>query len=216
MPTPRAVIFANGTLPDVEAAKRLLQAGDYWIAADGGSRHALECGRAPDLLIGDLDSVPEPTRDSLLRAGTKIQSYAAEKDETDLELAIGFALRNGFSPILILAGLGGRTDQTLANLALLTDPALREFNIRMDDGCEEAICISAELRLQGAAGDTVSLIPFGTPAEGVSTEGLQYPLHGETLLPCRSRGVSNRMLGLHATITLEKGVLICIHTRLKT
>jgi thiamine pyrophosphokinase len=216
MPDPRAVIFANGILPDVEAAKRLLQDGDYWIAADGGSRHALECGRAPDLLIGDLDSVPDPVRDSLLSAGTKIEPFAVEKDETDLELAIGFALRKGFSSILIIAGLGGRTDQTLTNLSLLTDPALRDHDIRMDDGCEEVVCIRGELSLHGEAGDTLSLIPLGLPAEGVFTDGLQYPLRGETLLPFRSRGVSNRMLGERATITLKKGVLICIHTRRKT
>ena len=116
MPHPRAVIFANGTLPDLQAAQRLLREGDLWIAADGGSRHALALGRAPDVVIGDLDSLPDPVRDSLLRAGTKIQSFPAEKDETDLELALAYAVREGCSSIRILAGLGGRTDQTLANL----------------------------------------------------------------------------------------------------
>jgi thiamine pyrophosphokinase len=213
MANPRAVIFANGTLPDVEAAKHFLQKDDYWIAADGGCRNALACGRAPDILIGDLDSVPEPIRQSLLQAGTKIQPFAVEKDETDLELAIWFALRKGHTAILIIAGLGGRTDQILANLSLLTDPALSEFDIRMDDGREEVIRIQGEFRLQGESGDVVSLMPFGVPAEGVFTDGLRYPLHGETLVPFRTRGVSNRMLGDSATISVERGVLLCIHTR---
>jgi thiamine pyrophosphokinase len=216
MPAARAVIFANGMLPDTEAVKRLLREDDYWIAADGGCRHALACGRAPDILIGDLDSVPDPLRDPLLQAGTKIQPFSVDKDETDLELAVWFALEKGYSSILILAGLGGRTDQTLANLSLLADPALREFDIRMDDGREEAVCIRGkEFRLQGERGDVVSLLPLGVPAEGVVTDGLEFPLRGETLNPFRTRGVSNRLLGDSATISVERGALLCIHTRSK-
>jgi thiamine pyrophosphokinase len=209
----RAVIFANGTLPSIDAARSLLKEGDYWIAADGGSVHALACGRAPDLLIGDLDSLADPIRDSLRRAGTEVRSHPSEKDETDLELAIWFALREEFSSIRIIGGLGGRTDQIVANLSLLADPALREFDIRIDDGREEAVCVRESAELLGALGDVVSLIPFGMAAEGVVTKGLYYPLREETLLPSRTRGVSNRMTESKAEISLERGVLLCIHTR---
>jgi thiamine pyrophosphokinase len=209
----RAVIFANGTLPDLGAARRLLREDDYWIAADGGCKHALACGHAPDVLIGDFDSVPDSVRESLLLAGTRMQSFPAEKDETDLELAIWFALQEGYSSILILAGLGGRTDQMLANLSLLTDPALSEYDIRIDDGLEEVVRVGEETVLHGAPGDIVSLLPLGVPAEGVATEGLKYPLRGEILAPHKTRGVSNRMQSNKATISVERGVLLCIHTR---
>jgi thiamine pyrophosphokinase len=209
----RAVIFANGTLPDVKSAKSILRPDDFWIAVDGGSRHALACGRAPDVLIGDLDSLPDPVRESLRRAGTKVRSHPAEKDETDLELAVWFALREEFSSILVVGGLGGRTDQAVANLSLLADPALREYDIRIDDGREEALCVRESAVLLGAAGDIVSLIPFGMAAEGVVTKGLEYPLREETLVPYRTRGVSNRMKESKAEISLERGVLLCIHTR---
>lgn len=213
MPNRRAVIFANGNLPDLKAAKKLLRGDDFWIAADGGSKHALACGRAPDVLIGDLDSIPDPVRVTFRRAGTNMQTHPAEKDETDLELAVWFALEEEFSSIRIIGGLGGRTDQTLANLSLLADPALREYDIRIDDGVEEALCVRESAVLLGAPGDIVSLIPFGMAAEGVVTKGLKYPLREETLRANRTRGVSNRMLGREAEISLERGVLLCIHTR---
>jgi thiamine pyrophosphokinase len=212
----RAVIFANGSLPDPEAAKRLLREDDHWIAADGGSRHALALGSAPDVLIGDLDSLPDEVRDSLQHAGTKIQPFAPDKDETDLELALAYAVREGYSGILILAGLGGRTDQTLANLSLLTDPALEALDVRIDDGCEEAFRIGKATAVLGSAGDLISLLPIGVPAEGVTTDGLMFPLRGETLVPFRTRGISNRMMGARATITVERGILLCIHTRSAT
>jgi thiamine pyrophosphokinase len=212
----RAVIFANGVLPDPTAILPFLRKDDYWIAADGGSKHALECGRAPDMLIGDLDSISATIRESVLRAGTRIQPFLAEKDETDLELAIWFALREGFSAIRIVAGLGGRTDQILANLSLLSDPALAEFDIRIDDGREEVVRAGEETALVGSPGDTISLLPLGIPAEGVVTRGLQYPLRGETLFPYKTRGVSNRMQSTTATVSVERGVLLCIHTRSAT
>lgn len=209
----RAVIFANGTLPDPEAARRLLREGDFRIAADGGHRHALACGCPPDVLIGDLDSISGPERESLRRSGVRIQSFPAEKNENDLELAVAFAVREGFTCIRILAGLGGRTDQALANLSLLTDPALAACDIRIDDGCEEAMRVGNKTVVRGSPGDIVSLLPFGEPAQGVVTEGLKYPLRREDLLPYKTRGVSNRMLSDAAVVSVEKGVLICIHIR---
>ena len=115
--------------------------------------------------------------------------------------------------ILIIAGLGGRTDQTLANLSLLTDPALAGCDVRIDDGLEEVVRVGEDTVLQGAPGDVVSLVPLGVPAEGVVTEGLKYPLRRETLHPHTSRGVSNRMETTTATVSVKKGVLLCIHTR---
>jgi thiamine pyrophosphokinase len=210
----RAIIFANGELSDPESARGVLREGGVWIAADGGTRHAFACGRAPDVVIGDLDSLPEPLRGALAAAGTAVRPHPVDKDETDLELAIDFAVREGYRSIRIVGGLGGRTDQTVGTLSLLAEPGRAEFDIRCDDGCEEALSIRGAAALEGRAGDIVSLIPFGLPAEGITTEGLRFPLRGETLEPYKTRGISNRMVSPRAVIRVEKGVLLCIHTRL--
>ena len=43
----------------------------------------------------------------------------------------------------------------------------------------------------GAPGSTVSLLPFGGDADGVTTDGLVYPLADESLALGSARGVSN-------------------------
>ena len=59
---PRLIISANGILPELESAHRLIQAGDVLIAADGGTRHVLALGLVPSMVIGDLDSLTQDDR----------------------------------------------------------------------------------------------------------------------------------------------------------
>lgn len=209
----RALIFANGQLPDLSAAAALIQPDDLLIAADGGAHTLLALGKTPHAIIGDLDSLLPREASSLQQAGALILRYPPEKDETDLELALQYALQQGCTTIRVVGGLGGRIDQTLANIFLLASPALSATDIRLDDGREEVFLIRSAAILHGSAGDTVSLLPLGSPARGVTTGGLRYPLKDETLWPDRSRGVSNEMTEDEAFVRLSEGILICIHTR---
>ena len=85
--------------------------------------------------------------------------------------------------------------------------------MRLDDGVTEAFCITGKATLYGQPGETVSLIPWGLPAEGVTTDGLVYPLNKATLLPYRARGISNQMLADTAKISVKRGALLCVHQR---
>lgn len=211
----RAIIFANGLIPDLEAARGLLQTDDLLIAADGGARHLTALGRTPHAVIGDLDSLSPAEVQRLANAGARILKYPVEKDETDLELAILYACEQGCAQLRIAGALGGRLDHTLANLFLLALPELDGLDARLDDGTEEVFLIRNSAVVAGRPGDIVSLLPLGDAAHGVVTQGLRYPLRGETLFPERSRGVSNEMIDTEAQVHLDGGTLICIHTRKK-
>src|SRR5512145_700860 len=112
---PRCIILANGELPDLLAARSLLRPGDIILAADGGMRHAAALGVRPAAIIGDLDSAA-PDWKARAEAGTDIVLYPKDKDETDLELALAYAIEQGHQEIVIVGALGGRLDQTLGNL----------------------------------------------------------------------------------------------------
>jgi thiamine pyrophosphokinase len=210
---PRILIFANGVLPDVQKARALLQADDFILCADGGARHARALGVRPSLVIGDFDSLSEDERKNAESEGAKIVRYSHDKNETDLELAINHALELNPTSILILAGLGDRLDQTLGNIALLGDPRLAELDVRLDDGVEETFFCRSRCELRGRSGDLVSLIPWTGAVEGISTDGLKWPLHDETLYPEKTRGISNELLGSAASVSLASGLLLIIHRR---
>lgn len=209
----RAMIFANGQIPDSGPARALIQPDDIIFAADGGARFALSLGIIPNAIIGDFDSLTPAEVNVFDDMGVHMLRFPPHKNETDLELAIAHAIRAGHSPIIIIGAYGGRFDQTLANVALLTDLNSIRADVRLDDGITEAFCIFERATLTGKAGDIVSLLPWGNPVEGVSTEGLLYPLSNEPLLPYRTRGISNQMTGESATINLRSGLLLCIHQR---
>ena len=220
MPEKRALVFANGPQIDLEAVRGLIRPEDYRIAADGGLHHLQRLGLQPDLLIGDLDSLEPGELEALKNTQVRVDQHPVHKDETDLELAVFAALREGCTTLLILGALGGRLDMTLGNIFLLALPELAAVDARLEDGREEVFLIPSVSErypqgrsIEGIAGDTVSLLPLSGPAGGIRTTGLYYPLHGETLYPERTRGVSNVMIAPQAQVSIETGQLICIHTR---
>ena len=211
----RAIIFANGEFPDPQTARGLLRLDDLAIAADGGTHHALTAGVIPRVIIGDLDSLSPDEQARVEAAGSQIVRFSPCKDETDLELALLHAVREGATEILVLAALGGRLDQIIANLLLLSLPELRELDVRIVEGAQEAFLIRDEALIEGQLGDTVSLIPLGGDAVGVTAEGLEWPLHRETLRFGPARGVSNVLVAEQARVRVRRGMLLCVVTHAK-
>ena len=209
----RIIIFANGELPDKEKARVLLREDDFIIAADGGTRHALALGRMPNILIGDLDSVTDEERGKMKESNVEVFQFPADKNETDLELAIQHALTLNPQEVVILAALGGRLDQTLGNIALISNLQPSTCNLKLNDGLEEIFFCSEHSQINGNSGDIVSLIPWQGEATGIVTQGLRWPLQNETLYPNKTRGISNEMTGNIATVQIKSGLLLIVHRR---
>ena len=199
-----ALIVGNGDVSGEIADK--LPKGAYVICADGGYRHMKTLGLRADILIGDMDSVGEETEpDNVLR-------YPVRKDFTDGEIAVNYALEKGFSEIVMVGFVGTRMDHTLTNIFLLKKIKEQGKSGCVIDAHNEIYC-SADITLDGKKGDIVSIIPVGGNADGVTTEGLEYPLCGETLEFGKGRGVSNVMTGERCRITVENGTALIIKSR---
>ena len=213
----RAIIFANGDLNHPESARLAFGTGDVLIAADGGARLCRQLGLAPSILIGDFDSLDEDDLAYYQAAGTEIIRHPKRKDFTDLELALRHAHSLGIKEALVFAALGKRWDQTLANLLLPATADLAGMTIRLADGFQEIMLLHGpgQLILQGQPGDTVSLIPVGGDAYGVSTDQLEYPLYGETLYFGATRGLSNVLLAEIAEVRLRDGLVLCVMIHVK-
>jgi thiamine pyrophosphokinase len=191
------------------------------IAADGGARHAASLGLAIDRWVGDGDSLGAEGVAELRSAGIPVDLASPDKDESDTELAIHAALDASPASIAIVGALGGaRLDHAFANLTLLSMPDLAGIDVRL-------VAVDARVRLlragardgapataalEGRVDDLVTLLPIGGDAEGVTTEGLAYPLQDEALLDGLTRGLSNRRIVPVARVTLRAGRLLVVET----
>lgn len=205
------VIVADAPDADLAPFRALLQRATLRIAADGGARYLLALNLLPHVAVGDFDSLDPALLAQLQAAGVAVQQHAIHKNETDLELALLAALARGATRMYVLAALGGRADQHVANLQLLTHPALAHADVRLLHENWEISAVRAELRVLGAAGDRLSLLPMTEEVTGIVTDGLFYPLRDETLRLGPARGISNVLLGTEARISVRSGVLLCMH-----
>ena len=206
-----AVVVADAPGVDLAPFRPLIERADLVIAADGGARYLLALDILPQIAVGDFDSLEPALLDQLIVAGVEVQRHPVHKDETDLEFALLQAVERGASRVYVLAALGGRADQHLANLQLLTHPALAPLDVRLLHERWQVFVIRDSVRIQGSPDDIVSLLPMTETVTGIVTEGLYYPLRDEALRLGPARGVSNRMLAAEARVTIRDGILLCMH-----
>jgi thiamine pyrophosphokinase len=225
----RALIVADG---DVPGRAQLDAAWPGWdrevglvVAADGGWDKAASLGLVADLLVGDADSLPEARFAALAAEGVPIERSSTDKDESDAELALLAALRRGATNVTVLGALGGkRFDHALANVGLLALAEPGAVEVELLDATTRVRLLrapavdgaAARCELPGVADDLVSLLPLGESAVGVTTAGLLYPLLNETLRPGPARGLSNVRLTTEASVSLRRGYLLIVETRVDT
>ncbi len=208
-PLSNVIIVANG---EVSASEIPLPPDTTLIAADGGARHCLSLGLTPHVVIGDFDSLQETELAQLVQGGARLVRHSADKDETDLELALDFALQSGGREVTLYGLLGKRWDMSFANLHLLASPRFHALRFRVLEGCTEIFILRGgnSLTIHGTPGETVSVIPLTPEARGITYQGLEWPLEDATLPFGAPRGVSNKLASGEATISLREGIVLVV------
>lgn len=208
----RVVIFTNGNLSDVSQAKKIIKKTDYLIAVDGGAKFFKKLKLIPNIVIGDMDSIP-PMCKGLINQTPTVIKYPRKKDKTDFELAIDYCLKEKFQEIIIFGILGDRIDHMLANIFLIAKIQVNNpsIKIKIIEGKKEIFVLNKEIKINGKIGDEISIIPITEKLEGITTDGLYYRLIDETLEFGTTRGVSNVMNKITMKITSSAGVALVEH-----
>jgi thiamine pyrophosphokinase len=206
-------VIAHG---DVDPRDRAwLDGAELIVAANGGTLALERWHFVPHAIVGDLDSLGVDRAAEYAGQGVTVVPYSAEKDESDLELAIAYATTANADDIVLLGILGGaRFDHEIANTLLLAADVYRGCRQRAvrGDVTVRALHGGEALDLEGVAGDLVTLLAVRDDAEGVRTHGLKYPLAGDTLQFGAARGLSNVVVSAGATVACDRGVLLVLET----
>ena len=208
----RVLIFANGEEVSAETITQVYRADDIIICADGGASHLLKHSLLPKVVIGDLDSLSAEVLRQLEAQRIEVRQYPADKDQTDLELALDLATEYQPSEIVIVDALGGRVDHLLGNIMLLT--SLERYpcpiSIVGDNVFITAVSSNRSLQRKGKIGDLFSLIPISEIVEGVILTGAKWPLKNATLHRGRALTISNTFAETQVNLSVGKGMMLFV------
>jgi thiamine pyrophosphokinase len=185
---------------------------DLIVCADSGYLLAQKSGLFPHAVIGDMDSLEENGFDpEQLPAGIRLIKSPRQKDQTDTGLCMAYALSQGCDEIVMVGGLGGRLDHTLANLQNMVGFSRKGMIVTLVDRTNKVhILTDRMLRLSPMPDYAVSVLSFTPVSKGVTLTGMAYPLNDATLTSDFPLGVSNEITGDFATIEVGHGTVLVV------
>lgn len=202
-----SVVIFNGGEPTAATLAGEIPDDAYLIAADSGLDTALSWGYDVDLVVGDLDSVSDQGLEATAAA---VERHPADKDATDLDLALQAAMRLEPDRVVVLGGQGGRLDHLLGTVLLLTSPRWAEVELEWVGSRGRMRVLRGGATLHGAVGTVLTLLAVAGEAVGVTTTGLRWDLDDATVPPGSTLGVSNLFTAPVATVRMRDGVLLAI------
>ena len=202
------IIIASGTLKRRDFFAGIIRLADKIVAADGGARHLRKMNIIPDIAIGDLDSMDNETLAFLEDHNVTLIRHPVDKDATDTELAVQWAMENSATSITLLGVTGTRIDHTLANIFLLEKITRAGILCKIVDDNNEIHLLVDRIELKGEPGDLLSIIPLTRTAGGITITGVDFPLENAEIPLGSSLGISNRFSGTMARISIKSGMAV--------
>ena len=201
LPERRCVIFTAMCEGDPKAAYLNPREDDLILCADAGLKLARSTGVRPGAVIGDFDSMEAPEGETIIR-------HPVIKDDTDTLLCVKYALEMGVRDFLLVGGIGGRLDHTLANLQTLSYIAAQEARAELCDGKIHAAAIrNGSIRMPRSRGK-LSVFAMDGICEGVWIRGAKYELENSVIRPDFPIGMGNDFVMDEAEIGVQRGTLL--------
>ena len=210
----RCLIVTGGTI-DIAFAKDFLsqRSYDYVIAADAGLEVLRPLHISPNAVVGDLDTVDKKVLEEYQnQPGIEFEIHKPEKDETDTELALLTAARQGCEAVDILGALGGRMDHAIGNIQLMYQFFCQGMEVNIDDARNRLYLLGGHkvFHREEVYGKYISFLPMTETVEGLTLRGFKYPLQRRTIGLGTSLCISNELNREEGILELEKGVLLCV------
>ena len=187
---------------------------DFIVAADAGAEVLKKLSLTPDEIVGDLDTVNPAVIKEYAQKSVRMEIHNAEKDETDTELALMTAVREGCHRADMLGALGGRMDHALSNIQLLYQYYLRGLDVHIVDERNDLYILNSGRTFyrDKLYGKYISFLPLTETVEGLTLKGFKYPLQNKELHLGTSLCISNELAEETGTLEVKKGALICVES----
>lgn len=183
-----------------------------WVGVDRGVLALLDAGIMPKRAFGDFDSIDEHELQQLQTQLPHIDIWPAEKDQTDTDIALDWALEQQATKIRLFGATGGRLDHFFGNVQLL---------FKGKDGQIELIDRQNIVTLYRSGKHVVekkdeyryiSFIPM-TPIRALTLRGFKYSLDARDIPLGSTLCVSNELIHHFGTFSFTEGILMMIRSK---
>ncbi|MBS4198912.1 thiamine diphosphokinase [Bacillus sp. FJAT-49732] len=187
-----------------------------WMGVDRGVYYLLKKGITPDYAVGDFDSVTDEEWSIIDKNIRDINKYKPEKDETDMELAMMWAVQQKPHMIKIYGATGGRLDHFMANALMLSryqnqNPLIKIEMIDKQNSL--SVYYPGHYRVENDnVKKYISFIPLTKEVVHLSLTGFKYPLINRTVEFGSSLCISNELIEQYGNFSFEKGILMMIRS----
>jgi thiamine pyrophosphokinase len=194
----------------------ILSKADYIIGADRGAKYVVNNGFTLHQAIGDFDSCRNEEIENIRNHALEINVVnAVDKNDTDSGLALKNAIALKPNRIIMLGGTGTRLDHMLNNIQLLSYALDSGISLEIVDANNRIQLIGpgSKVEILKSHFSYVSFIPLTERVEGICLVGFVYPLKDATFVQGSAIGISNQIAGESASVSIEKGRLLCIESK---
>lgn len=188
-----------------------------WVGIDRGVFYLLKSGIKPSAAFGDFDSVSEAEMAEIEKVVSNLKKFKPEKDETDMELALNWALEQKPELITIFGATGGRLDHLMANIQLLVKPLQRDPAIHI-----EILDANNILYVKNPGTYSVnrmdefkyiSFLPVTPAISGMTLKNFKYPLNDCHIPMGSTLCISNELIRGHGTFSFSEGILLVVRSK---
>lgn len=201
----RAVIIGAAKIKNYKKVKSFLKNDDFFIFCDAGLNHQKKLKVKPDLIVGDFDSHRK------VHSKVKVIELPVEKDDTDTFFAAKYAVKQGFTEVLLLGVIGERFDHSICNISVLIH--LFKNNVKafiVDDYSKMQIVSSKTVEVDKNC-SFFSLMNVAGDVSGVYIENAKYPLQNAKINSDFMFGSGNSVLpNKKTTVRVENGILLLL------
>ncbi len=206
-------IVSNGQKNHPEKFKENIKNCGYVIAVDGGIKQLRENGILPNIAIGDFDSAVDDDIFFIKNNNIPQIKHPTDKDKTDFEIAVDYAIGLNCSEITAFSATGSRIDHSLANMNLLIKTAQETLiNIKAHEMKNTIHFVRENIRLKRQSGIFISILSASATVIIKKTIGLKYELSDHKLYFGSSLGISNYIDADDAEIYVKEGTAIVIES----
>lgn len=206
----KALVVSNGDLKNIDI-DNYFQSADIVICADGGAKHLFNKNLAPDIVVGDLDSLDLDIIKSFQSLGVELQKHPTHKDKSDTELAIEYAIEKGANDIVLLGATGTRLDHSMANIMMLYKLVNKNINVVIIDSHNEVFITKSQLRLNKKEGYFISIIPLIDSK--ITLKGFEYDTYCVNFNLGSTLGISNIIKDEEGIVKIEDGICLVIRSK---